>query len=166
MPKRIGDFIRQRRQELGLTQEELAERIGENVRQAEVSRLENNHIALPRRARLDAIAAALEVSLGDLLVRSGWMDESHLPPFAEESPDPDHANGSPVTGDVAATIEEQLAAVAEQLGRLGTLATESAVLLDATERAVMMMQRSIANPAIPVLDDMNGYWGTAAEVAD
>jgi transcriptional regulator with XRE-family HTH domain len=75
MPVRLGNFIRERRQELGLTQEQLAQRIGDTVRQAEVSRLENNRISLPRRERLAAIAAALEVSLGELLIRTGWMDE-------------------------------------------------------------------------------------------
>jgi transcriptional regulator with XRE-family HTH domain len=74
MPVRLGTFIRERRQDLGLTQEELAERIGDTVRQAEVSRLENNRIAMPRRERLTAVAAALDVSLGELLVRTGWMD--------------------------------------------------------------------------------------------
>jgi transcriptional regulator with XRE-family HTH domain len=147
MPKRIGDFIRERRQDLGLTQEELSDRIGEGVRQAEVSRLENNRIVLPRRARMDAIAAALEVSLGDLLVESGWMDEGNLPPFAEESPDP--GNEPFITSGTAFTMEEQLASVARQLAGLRTLANDSAVLLDATERAVMTMQRAIANPISP-----------------
>jgi transcriptional regulator with XRE-family HTH domain len=68
----LGKVIRTRRIDLHLTQEELAERIGEGVRQAEVSRLERDRIALPRRARLEAIAAALNFSLGELLARSGW----------------------------------------------------------------------------------------------
>ena len=34
MPVRLGNFIRERRQELGLTQEQLAQRIGDTVRQA------------------------------------------------------------------------------------------------------------------------------------
>ena len=71
----LGTFIRERRQDLGLTQQQLAERIGDSLQQADVSRLERNHISLPRRQRLMAIAAALQVSLGELLVRTGWMDE-------------------------------------------------------------------------------------------
>jgi transcriptional regulator with XRE-family HTH domain len=78
MPPSLGTFIRQRRVELGLTQEQLAERIGGVVRQAEVSRLENDRVTLPRRMRMMAIAAALELSLGELLVRTGWMDEDLL----------------------------------------------------------------------------------------
>lgn len=70
----LGRVIRARREELGLTQEELAERIGGSVRQAEVSRLERGRVATPRRARLGAIAAALGLTEADLLVRSGWAE--------------------------------------------------------------------------------------------
>jgi transcriptional regulator with XRE-family HTH domain len=69
----LGRFISERRQDLGLTQEQLAERVGENVRQSDISRLERDRISLPRRERLEQLAAALEVSLGDLLVRTGWL---------------------------------------------------------------------------------------------
>jgi transcriptional regulator with XRE-family HTH domain len=58
--------------ELGLTQEELAERIGDGTRQADVSRLENDRVLLPRRERVERLAEALDVPLGHLLVRSGW----------------------------------------------------------------------------------------------
>jgi transcriptional regulator with XRE-family HTH domain len=68
----LGHAIRSRRTELALTQEELAERIGEGVRQAEISRLERDRVGLPRRARLERIATALELPLGELLARSGW----------------------------------------------------------------------------------------------
>jgi transcriptional regulator with XRE-family HTH domain len=65
-------MVRRRRLELELTQEELAERIGAGTRQAEISRLEHDRIGLPRRARLERIATALDLSLGDLLAGSGW----------------------------------------------------------------------------------------------
>lgn len=68
----LGEAVRFRRCQLGLTQEQLAERIGDGVRQAEISRLETGRVALPRRERLARIAAALDLSLGELLVRSGW----------------------------------------------------------------------------------------------
>jgi transcriptional regulator with XRE-family HTH domain len=93
----LGNFIRERRQDLGLTQEQLAERIGETVRQAEVSRLEHNRISLPRRDRLTALAAALEVSLGELLVRTGWMQEGDA--LAEAILEP------PCSGWAAADLE-------------------------------------------------------------
>lgn len=68
----LGKTIFDRRRELGLTQEQLAERIGDGVRQAEVSRLEHDRIGLPRQRRLFQLAAALQLSPGELLVRSGW----------------------------------------------------------------------------------------------
>jgi transcriptional regulator with XRE-family HTH domain len=71
----LGASIRQRRKSLGLTQEQLAERIsgdGEYLRQSDISRIEHDEITLPRRARLERLAAALDVSLGELLARSGW----------------------------------------------------------------------------------------------
>ena len=89
MPVRLGTYIRERRQDLGLTQEQLAERMGEPIRQSDVSRLEAGRITLPRRLRMEQLASALDVSLGDLLLHSGWaggdlaMDE---PPSAPEGP--------------------------------------------------------------------------------
>jgi transcriptional regulator with XRE-family HTH domain len=68
----LGQVIRSRRIALGLTQEELAERIGDGVRQAEVSRLERGRVTLPRRQRLAHIADALNMPVGELLASSGW----------------------------------------------------------------------------------------------
>jgi transcriptional regulator with XRE-family HTH domain len=68
----LSKAIRDRRIELGLTQEALAERIGDGVRQSDVSRLERDQIQLPRPKRMRAIAQALEMEPGELLVRSGW----------------------------------------------------------------------------------------------
>jgi len=65
----LGRFIRRRRIELGMTQEQMAFLIGETVRQSEVSRLENDRITLPRRERLERIAEVLGVPVGELLVR-------------------------------------------------------------------------------------------------
>jgi transcriptional regulator with XRE-family HTH domain len=71
----LGEVIRRRRIELGWTQEHLADRIaelGDPVRQPDISRLELNKVALPRRARLEQIAEVLNLPLGELLARSGW----------------------------------------------------------------------------------------------
>ncbi len=76
----LGKFIRRRREELGLTQESLAELVGDGVRQAEISRLENDRIVLPRRQRLEQIAAALDVPIGILLARSGWVGAEEIEP--------------------------------------------------------------------------------------
>ncbi len=64
----LGQFIRANRLAMGMTQEELASRVGDNVRQSDISRLENDGVDFPRRERLDAIAVALGVKLGDLLI--------------------------------------------------------------------------------------------------
>lgn len=71
----LADAVRRRRRELGLTQEQLAERIsadGEYVRQSEISRIERGQVTLPRRERLERLARALEMTLGELLECSGW----------------------------------------------------------------------------------------------
>ena len=68
----LGKAIHERRIELGLTQEALAERIGDGVRQSDVSRLERNLIQLPRPQRLRASARALDMEAGELLSAAGW----------------------------------------------------------------------------------------------
>jgi transcriptional regulator with XRE-family HTH domain len=79
----LGSVIRARRCELRLTQEELADRIGGGMRQSEISRLERDGVMLPRRARLEAIAAALHMPVGELLARSGWTGaETVIAPVA------------------------------------------------------------------------------------
>lgn len=67
----LGTVVRSRRMLLGLTQEDLAERIG--ARQSDVSRLECDMIALPRSERLRALAAALGMTPGELLQAAGWI---------------------------------------------------------------------------------------------
>jgi transcriptional regulator with XRE-family HTH domain len=79
----LGVVVRERRLELGWTQEQLAEQIsiyGEYVRQSEISRLENGWVQLPRRERLEKLAAALDLPLGELLARSGWANRRHVSP--------------------------------------------------------------------------------------
>jgi len=74
-PGSLGDVIRRRRLEFGWSQEELAARVGaqgDDVRQSDISRLELGKVGLPRRSRLERIAAALDMPLGELLARSGW----------------------------------------------------------------------------------------------
>jgi transcriptional regulator with XRE-family HTH domain len=78
MPEQLGETIRARRIALGLTQEQLAERIGDGVRQAEVSRLEAGRVVQPRRSRLEKIALALDLPMGELLARSGWADDGSV----------------------------------------------------------------------------------------
>src|SRR5688500_8355100 len=78
MPSTLGTFIRRRRAHLGLTQLQLAERAGHGTRQEDISRLEQGRIALPRWGRLRALAAALEVTPGELLLRAGVIATTDL----------------------------------------------------------------------------------------
>ncbi len=76
----LGTYIRERRVDLGLTQEQLAERMGRSYRQSDISRLESGRVQLPQRQNMEQLAAALGVSLGTLLHHSGWLsdDEGEL----------------------------------------------------------------------------------------
>jgi CheY-like chemotaxis protein len=58
-----------------MSQEELAERIGPDVRQSDVSRLERGKVLFPRLERLNQIASALGLSIGVLLIEAGWFTE-------------------------------------------------------------------------------------------
>ena len=78
MCREMGTFIRERRQHLGLSQEELANRVGGAYSQSDISRLERGHIGLPRLSTIVRLATSLEVSIGDLLIAGGWFDDTHL----------------------------------------------------------------------------------------
>lgn len=144
----LGAFIRRRRLELGLTQEALADLIGDNTRQADVSRLENDRVTLPRRNRLEAIARALQVSPGELLARSGWE--------GGEAIDGSMADGSAMSGlteqisrlkdelpdsptDPAPhqrVIEDALPTISETVAQMHELVHETESLLDETQAKV------------------------------
>jgi transcriptional regulator with XRE-family HTH domain len=87
MPNALATLIRERRQDLGLTQEQLAERIGGGARQSEVSRLEQGKVSLPRRLRMEQIARALELPLGEVLLRSGWAGAESIDRLTERDRD-------------------------------------------------------------------------------
>ncbi len=160
MQKTLGALIRERRMELGLTQEQLAERVGEGVRQSEISRLEHDGIALPRRSRLEQIAAALEVSIGDLMVRTGWMDEENRSALAT---DPEEDGGC-VPGGLNGVGEESLEAAMEAVSDAQELAAQTEAALDQAERALATAMRSLRNergrvaPRVGVIRD----WETSA----
>ena len=111
MPFTLGTLIRERRQDLGLTQEQFAERIGEGVRQSEVSRLERDMTLLPRRDRLEKLAAGLDLSLGDLLVLTGWMGDQHRGDLDQDvAPSNDPLGNHQVHHEILAGAMEALAA--------------------------------------------------------
>ncbi len=97
-PGSLGAVIRQRRSELGWSQEELAARVsdeGDEVRQSDISRLERGRVGLPRRARLLRLAAVLGLAPGDLLARSGWAGADRAMPGAAPPPARREAEAKP-----------------------------------------------------------------------
>lgn len=68
----LSEAIRLRREELGLDQSELAQRLG--VGQQTISRWETGH-GLPRRERLPQLADALDFDPGHLLRLAGYLPQ-------------------------------------------------------------------------------------------
>ena len=150
----LGEALRRRRLELGWTQETLAARVadlGGDLRQSDVSRLERGKIGLPRRDRLARIAAALDLSLGELLARSGWAgaddafnQPATVPPAQVRSePRPDPAAPKPSSPAIAAppTLSPRLRTAIDQAH---TLEAWSA---DVLRRAAATFER--ANRSLP-----------------
>lgn len=89
LARSLGETIRQRREELGWSQDRLAEMVDDRMRQGDVSALERGKVKLPRRERLDRVARALNLTTGELLARSGWANaERFLAPDPSEEPEP------------------------------------------------------------------------------
>lgn len=139
----LGSFIRRRRMELGMTQEALADLIGDNTRQADISRLENDRVTLPRRARLDAIAKALQVSPGVLLAKSGWegaeiIDDDEATDLASRVVR--LQNELPQSSEDMAphqqVIAEALPAISNTVNQMHELVHEAESLLDQTQNKV------------------------------
>jgi len=74
----LGNYVRERRQDIGLSQEQLAERVGGTYRQSDISRIERGHVSLPRLANLERLAASLDVPVGELLIAAGWFNEGRF----------------------------------------------------------------------------------------
>lgn len=68
----LGSFVRQRRHDLGLTQTQLAERLG--WVQERISAMEHGRYGMPSLPALTRLAGALESSLGDVLRSVGYDD--------------------------------------------------------------------------------------------
>jgi transcriptional regulator with XRE-family HTH domain len=76
----LGQAVRKRRDALGLTQEELAERMSqlgdEFIRQSDISRIERGLVQMPRLNRLEILAQVLEMDLTSLFVSAGWLRDT------------------------------------------------------------------------------------------
>lgn len=135
----LGAFIRERRKQLGLTQEQLAERIADGVRQSEVSRLEHDRVTLPRRDRLEQLAAALDVSIGELLLRTGWMNEGdrlavELRSGADTFPDSD---------DIDAVAPQDLSALVDTVFAVQEMVSEATMKLEKAEQTINSLMTSL-----------------------
>jgi transcriptional regulator with XRE-family HTH domain len=75
MAESLGQLIRDRRQQIGMTQEAFAKLLGEGVRQSEVSRLECDFLRQPRPERLDRIATILNLPVEKLRPPDALTDE-------------------------------------------------------------------------------------------
>lgn len=104
----LGPTIRARRLALGLTQEQLAERVStpaDYVRQGEISRIESGRVKFPAPARLARIALALGMQPGDLLAASGWYGAAIQ---AAASVDPAGDDSAGPTGSTSVTTSPAL----------------------------------------------------------
>ncbi len=111
----FGDFVKLRREELGLDQVDLARRLG--VNQQTVSKWEQAK-AVPRPQRIRKLAEALRVDVSDLMRYARYLPEGE-PPDAQAD-EPFHR----LLGQVSDLTNEQLIVLIDQSweeyrGRLG-----------------------------------------------
>lgn len=95
----IGERIKQRRKELGLSVDEVADRLGKN--RATVYRYESNDIENFPVGTLEPIAKILETTPAKLM---GWNSNDNLPNGNPEPHEKPRGVKIPVLGDVAAGI--------------------------------------------------------------
>ena len=146
----LGDAIRLRRLELGMSQEELAERIGPDVRQSDVSRLERGKILFPRLERLNQIAAALGMSIGALLIEAGWFTDEESANFTSASSHESKTQSSIVVADDEPISLEAIVALLEDSGYLATTAYDIASLMETVDATYPHIV--IVDIALPGLD--------------
>lgn len=141
---KLGQFIAQRRKELGLTQLALAEKL--SVTDKAVSRWERA-VGLPDIGSMEALAAALDVSLVELM-RAERMEESHISRAEAEEllAEALHLSERPVTTWVARGLLLAFAVIAlpllPMLFRYGSVAlcNVGSILLGLAAWAIPLMQ--------------------------
>jgi transcriptional regulator with XRE-family HTH domain len=94
----LGGLLAARRQELGLSQAELARRVG--VNKSTILRLERGHIVTPSPATCARLARALQLPVSALTIWAGHR----LPPLREYL----QATYGPLPDDIVLSIERQL----------------------------------------------------------
>jgi transcriptional regulator with XRE-family HTH domain len=101
MTETLGQLIRERRRQKGITQEAFATLLGEGVRQSEVSRLECGFVGQPRPARLHRIATVLNLPVATLLMLTAWANPEIKSggPVGNSSVNDTALNGQPMIED-------------------------------------------------------------------
>lgn len=127
----LGNYVRERRQDLNLSQEQLAARVGGNCCQSDISRIERGHVELPRFPTMVSLASALEVSVGNLLISSGWFQDGHFP----QAPAP----GVPVVGS---SLKNVLSEIDTELEAIRDLERRAAIRSQQLRRKIREMQVS------------------------
>lgn len=138
----IGARIRERREELKLSQRELAEKMDGRTESKDVSRWENGKV-LPRSTTLSVIAEALGTSVVDL--RAGPMADRKEP----EPGDLDQLspNGSTGSQGAGGEIAKQLADLAKEVRQLRAQQTKLLARLAQAEASPQGQQRKRKRPA-------------------
>jgi transcriptional regulator with XRE-family HTH domain len=148
----LGKFIRRRRMELGLTQEQLAERVGNGVRQAEISRLEHDRVVLPRRPRLEQLAEALDTPIGVLLARSGWVGAEEIEPHPNNGAAPEAS----AAGGVDYRLEELKVVIAQEAPHLEQALSHAEELIQQSEILIQEAQGSLEELRREVVESLPG----------
>ena len=78
--KQLGEQLRGRREELGLTQRQLAKLAG--MTDGTIVRIEQGFIAAPAPDKLSRIAEALDLSLADVFAQADYILPRELPSYA------------------------------------------------------------------------------------
>jgi CheY-like chemotaxis protein/DNA-binding Xre family transcriptional regulator len=116
-----------------MSQEELAEQIGPDVRQSDVSRLERGKILFPRLERLNQIASALGMSIGALLIEAGWFSDDESASLAVSASTENHRETSIVVADDEPISLEAIAALLEDSGHRASTAYDVPSLMEMIE---------------------------------
>lgn len=116
-----------------MSQEELAEQIGPDVRQSDVSRLERGKILFPRLERLNQIASALGMSIGALLIEAGWFSDDESANLSASSRSESRSESSIVIADDEPISLEAIAALLEDSGHIASTAYDVPSLMEIIE---------------------------------
>ncbi len=116
-----------------MSQEELAELIGPDVRQSDVSRLERGKILFPRLERLNQIAAALGLSVGALLIEAGWFTDEESVRIAQSDRSEPSIDAPIVIADDEPVSLEAMAAILGDGGYAVSTAYDFGTLVETIE---------------------------------